>query len=75
MARNKTAVESPSEDIFDLIGKSENIREASEAMQAMGHPLRLKIRAPFWKREDTPAGTRWVEARASDDVAAERWKK
>ena len=43
MARNKNAVESPSEDIFDLIGKSENIREASEAMQAMGHPLRLKI--------------------------------
>src|ERR1700681_2588163 len=32
-----------SDDIFDLIGKSENIREASEAMQAMAHPLRLKI--------------------------------
>ena len=32
-----------SEDIFELIGKSENIREASEAMQAMAHPLRLKI--------------------------------
>jgi DNA-binding transcriptional ArsR family regulator len=30
-------------DIFDLIGKSGNIREASEAMQAMAHPLRLKI--------------------------------
>ena len=33
----------PSEDIFDLIGKSENIREASDAMRAMAHPLRLKI--------------------------------
>ena len=33
----------PHEDIFDLIGRTENIREASEAMQAMGHPLRLKI--------------------------------
>ena len=32
-----------SDDIFDLIGKSENIREASQAMQAMAHPLRLKI--------------------------------
>ena len=32
-----------SEDIFDLIGKSDNIREASQAMQAMAHPLRLKI--------------------------------
>jgi molybdopterin synthase catalytic subunit len=34
----------------------------------------LKTRAPFWKREDTAEGSRWVEARASDDVAAERWK-
>lgn len=34
----------------------------------------LKTRAPFWKREDTPEGTRWVEARASDDAAAQRWK-
>lgn len=34
----------------------------------------LKTRAPFWKREDTPTGARWVEARASDDSAAERWK-
>ena len=34
----------------------------------------LKTRAPFWKKEETPAGTRWVEARSSDDAAAERWK-
>jgi len=34
----------------------------------------LKTRAPFWKKEDTAQGTRWVEARASDDVAAGRWK-
>ena len=33
----------------------------------------LKTRAPFWKREDTPQGARWVEARASDDNAADRW--
>jgi len=33
----------PSQDIFDLIGRTENIREASAAMQAMAHPLRLKI--------------------------------
>lgn len=30
-------------DIFDLIGKSESIQQASEAMQAMAHPVRLKI--------------------------------
>jgi molybdopterin synthase catalytic subunit len=34
----------------------------------------LKTRAPFWKREDTPDGSRWVEARASDDTAAAKWK-
>ena len=34
----------------------------------------LKTRAPFWKREDTPEGARWVEARQSDDSSAERWK-
>ena len=33
----------------------------------------LKTRAPFWKKEETPAGARWVEARASDDDAAARW--
>jgi molybdopterin synthase catalytic subunit len=33
----------------------------------------LKTRAPFWKKERTPAGARWVEARESDDTAADRW--
>src|SRR6185503_19224452 len=34
----------------------------------------LKTRAPFWKREATPQGERWVESRESDDAAARRWK-
>ena len=34
----------------------------------------LKTRAPFWKKEQTSAGARWVDARASDDMAAERWR-
>ena len=34
----------------------------------------LKTRAPFWKKEQTGDGERWVEARASDDAAAERWQ-
>ena len=34
----------------------------------------LKTRAPFWKKEETPDGARWVEARASDDDAAARWR-
>ncbi|STV35841.1 Molybdenum cofactor biosynthesis protein MoaE [Klebsiella pneumoniae] len=33
----------------------------------------LKTRAPFWKREATPDGERWVDARDSDRQAAERW--
>ncbi|MCM8626302.1 molybdopterin synthase catalytic subunit MoaE [Accumulibacter sp.] len=33
----------------------------------------LKTRAPFWKREVTSAGARWVEAHAADDAAAGRW--
>ena len=34
----------------------------------------LKTRAPFWKKERTASGERWVAARASDDEAAARWK-
>jgi molybdopterin synthase catalytic subunit len=33
----------------------------------------LKTRAPFWKKEDTARGERWVEARESDEAAAGRW--
>jgi molybdopterin synthase catalytic subunit len=33
----------------------------------------LKTRAPFWKKEETPDGERWVDARASDDTAVARW--
>jgi len=35
----------------------------------------LKTQAPFWKKEQTPQGERWVEARDSDDKAAARWDK
>jgi molybdopterin synthase catalytic subunit len=35
----------------------------------------LKTEAPFWKLEEGPAGARWVEAKASDDARAARWKK
>ena len=33
----------------------------------------LKTQAPFWKKEHTPEGARWVDARASDDAALARW--
>jgi len=35
----------------------------------------LKTRAPFWKKEQAAEGARWVEARASDDRAADRWRQ
>jgi molybdopterin synthase catalytic subunit len=34
----------------------------------------LKTRAPFWKKEETPEGARWVDARETDDRAALRWQ-
>jgi molybdopterin synthase catalytic subunit len=33
----------------------------------------LKTQAPFWKKEDTPQGARWVDARVSDDQALAKW--
>lgn len=34
----------------------------------------LKTEAPFWKKESTPAGARWVDARDSDEAARRRWE-
>ena len=34
----------------------------------------LKTKAPFWKKEETTEGGRWVDARESDDAAAARWQ-
>ena len=35
----------------------------------------LKTAAPFWKKEDTPEGARWVDARVVDEEALSKWKK
>jgi molybdopterin synthase catalytic subunit len=49
-------------------------REAAfEAAQAIMDFL--KTEAPFWKQETTPDGTRWVDARETDDRAAQRWQE
>jgi molybdopterin synthase catalytic subunit len=34
----------------------------------------LKTKAPFWKRAETADGERWIDAKSSDDAAAERWR-
>ena len=35
----------------------------------------LKSEAPFWKKEQTPDGARWVDARSSDEAALKRWHR
>ena len=35
----------------------------------------LKTAAPFWKKENTPEGARWVDARVTDEAAMSRWNK
>jgi molybdopterin synthase catalytic subunit len=60
-------------DRIVLVGVSSAHR--GEAFQACEFIMDyLKTRAPFWKKESTPQGERWVEARDSDDAAAQRWK-
>jgi len=60
-------------DRIVLVGVSSAHR--GEAFQACEFIMDyLKTRAPFWKKESTPQGDRWVEARDSDDAAAQRWK-
>jgi molybdopterin synthase catalytic subunit len=45
-----------------------------EALQAVDYLMdRLKTEAPFWKRELTPEGARWIEPRADDEAARARW--
>ena len=60
-------------DRIVLVGVSSGHR--GEAFQACEFIMDyLKTRAPFWKKESTPQGEKWVDARDSDDVAAQRWK-
>jgi molybdopterin synthase catalytic subunit len=50
-------------------------RHRTEAFRACEFLIdALKTRAPFWKQEQTESGGRWVDARASDEEAAQRWE-
>ena len=61
-------------DRIVLVAVASSHREAAfEACQFLMDWLKTK--APFWKLEDTGKGSRWVEARDSDDRAAARWAK
>jgi len=62
----------PTDQIVLVVVTSEHRGDAFAACEFIMDYL--KTQAPFWKKEQTPEGARWVDARASDDVAAERWR-
>ena len=61
----------PGEDIVLVIAASVHRTAAFEACHFLIDWLKTK--APFWKLEDGTMGSRWVEAKASDDEATARW--
>ncbi|MGA2942200.1 MAG: molybdenum cofactor biosynthesis protein MoaE, partial [Xanthobacteraceae bacterium] len=61
----------PGEDIVLVVIASSH-REAALAAASFLMDY-LKTRAPFWKQVEKPSGKTWVEAKAADDAAAERW--
>lgn len=61
----------PLEQIVLVAVTSMNRRESFQACEFLMDYL--KTQAPFWKKESTPEGARWVDARVSDDEALARW--
>jgi len=61
----------PTDQIVLVVVASAHRGEAFQACEFLMDYL--KTRAPFWKKEKTPDGTRWVDACTADDAAAERW--
>jgi molybdopterin synthase catalytic subunit len=63
----------PGENIVLVLTASQHRQAALQAAEFLMDYL--KTNAPFWKREESAAGTSWVEARNNDDAAAARWTK
>jgi molybdopterin synthase catalytic subunit len=61
----------PGERIVLVVTASSHRAAAFESCQFLVDWLKTK--APFWKLEETPSGGKWVDARDSDDKAADRW--
>jgi molybdopterin synthase catalytic subunit len=61
----------PGDQIVLVIATAAHRRAAFEACEFLMDYL--KTQAPFWKKEQTPEGARWVDARSADDAALERW--
>ena len=62
----------PGEDIV-LVATASSHRQAAFAAAEFLMDY-LKTRAPFWKQVEKPSGANWVEAKSSDDSAADRWR-
>ncbi|MEM9369646.1 MAG: molybdenum cofactor biosynthesis protein MoaE [Pseudomonadota bacterium] len=62
----------PGDQIVLVLTASRNRQSAFEAAEFIMDYL--KTRAAFWKREHTAAGARWVDARETDNTAADRWR-
>jgi len=61
----------PGEQIVLVVTASAHRKAAFEACEFLIDWLKTK--APFWKSEETSDGTTWVEAKAADNAAAEKW--
>jgi len=61
----------PGDQIVLVVVTAAHRRAAFEACEFLMDYL--KTQAPFWKKEQTPEGARWVDARSADDAALERW--
>ena len=61
----------PTDQIVLVVVASAHRGEAFQACEFLMDYL--KTRAPFWKKEKTPEGARWVDARTADDASADRW--
>jgi len=68
---HRVGVLQPADEIV-WVGVTSGHREA--ALEACAFIMDfLKSQAPFWKKEETPNGTRWVAARTKDEEALKRW--
>jgi molybdopterin synthase catalytic subunit len=63
----------PGENIVLVLTASQHRQAAFQAAEFLMDYL--KANAPFWKREESAAGTSWVDARTHDEEAASRWTK
>ncbi len=63
----------PGENIMVVLTASAHRQAAFQSAEFLMDYL--KAHAPFWKREETAAGTGWVAAKSDDDDAAARWGK